>query len=942
MDQPSKRDAFVLVLSGGGFRATLFHLGVVRFLREQGLLLNVRLVSAVSGGSILAGHLVLNWQRYTGGESEFEAAAEEVVRFTRRDVRGRIQRWWSVGILAVLPRIIAALGEGPGFSPVRRFARQFTLTRLLVAQYEHLYRGRTLADLAAPLNHGAARPDVFLNCVTMTSGRPAAFDSRGLWLERAENVVMVPSPTLKISFAVAASSAFPPMFPPMRADYRTLKTTLAVFPHTEFLADGGVLDNLGIHRVLRAMRDEGTQASGIIVSDAGARLGLEQNNAFVLPISRNVRAADLMAARISELGRRILDDQHLGRVAFISIHEEVQGSTPGALDLEEQRAVAGIRTDLDRFSAREAEFLILHGESAAALSLRDWDPSRNQVSSASAGKRIRPARPSLRELRSWQQRKLRVVELRHVAFWILVLLLGGWSYLGWWIGIAPRVASWQLNHYQRGISTLSDSLVTGGEGKSLASILPQLEPGWTWMPSSLRQVGGWLLEPSKIRRAKAELLVASSGVSLGDHAEAKAHVLSRALASQWCAVARVYAPDGFRRVRGQALTTLREGVSRIVAATELGMAPRGRAETSAVLKVYWGEGGVLYDEPVASPLDAMGARLARLSRGFEISDQEIKSSGRELLAAISKAGEQGNVPSLVIWEYCWESGDDTPPGKRVWSRVADDTWIELFPHGLFQILPVAGRDRVKDCAGTRVYRLSDRRGGKENELFIPDFGCENQDARKSLYFRPHGKEWRWIAQIQESVPDLTSTGEYRPTTSASTTTSVSTEEARARASERLQRVLIIAGKRHEDQNPDRRKSHVTEKITASELAKLLSRSGFTSVVADWNSSRVLEVEGKVLADVCWIREVGERNRADLVLLSWAVSQSTESRGPSHLVSALGGVQLYQDGRRIKSKVIGEQRGSGPSSELAVEAALTELRSQLAPAAVELVTQAQRR
>ena len=55
-----------LALSGGGFRATLFHLGMIRFLREANILPNVTHITSVSGGSILAAHLVLNWQRYTG------------------------------------------------------------------------------------------------------------------------------------------------------------------------------------------------------------------------------------------------------------------------------------------------------------------------------------------------------------------------------------------------------------------------------------------------------------------------------------------------------------------------------------------------------------------------------------------------------------------------------------------------------------------------------------------------------------------------------------------------------------------------------------------------------------------------------------------------------------------------------------------------------------
>jgi hypothetical protein len=57
----------------------LYHLGLVRFLRDAKVLANVTQVTSVSGGSILAAHLVLNWDRYNGSESEFGAAASELL-----------------------------------------------------------------------------------------------------------------------------------------------------------------------------------------------------------------------------------------------------------------------------------------------------------------------------------------------------------------------------------------------------------------------------------------------------------------------------------------------------------------------------------------------------------------------------------------------------------------------------------------------------------------------------------------------------------------------------------------------------------------------------------------------------------------------------------------------------------------------------------------------
>jgi predicted acylesterase/phospholipase RssA len=71
-----------LALSGGGFRATLYHLGVVRFLRDAKLLPSITHITSVSGGSILAAHLVQNWDRYSGTDEQFEAVASEIVDFT--------------------------------------------------------------------------------------------------------------------------------------------------------------------------------------------------------------------------------------------------------------------------------------------------------------------------------------------------------------------------------------------------------------------------------------------------------------------------------------------------------------------------------------------------------------------------------------------------------------------------------------------------------------------------------------------------------------------------------------------------------------------------------------------------------------------------------------------------------------------------------------------
>jgi NTE family protein len=52
-----------LCLSGGGYRAMLFHVGVLWRLNEFGLLPKLKRISSVSGGSIASGVLAMNWHR---------------------------------------------------------------------------------------------------------------------------------------------------------------------------------------------------------------------------------------------------------------------------------------------------------------------------------------------------------------------------------------------------------------------------------------------------------------------------------------------------------------------------------------------------------------------------------------------------------------------------------------------------------------------------------------------------------------------------------------------------------------------------------------------------------------------------------------------------------------------------------------------------------------
>jgi predicted acylesterase/phospholipase RssA len=129
-----------LALSGGGFRATLYHLGALRFLRDAGILPRVSHITSVSGGSIMAAHLVLNWQRYTGSEQDYDEAASELLDFIRMDVRNRIVRRFPLTFAANGLRWLVGRGR----------ARHLTRPGLLEANYkEFLFGDKCLYELPA-------------------------------------------------------------------------------------------------------------------------------------------------------------------------------------------------------------------------------------------------------------------------------------------------------------------------------------------------------------------------------------------------------------------------------------------------------------------------------------------------------------------------------------------------------------------------------------------------------------------------------------------------------------------------------------------------------------------------------------------------------------------------------------------------------------------------
>jgi predicted acylesterase/phospholipase RssA len=228
-----------LALSGGGFRATLYHLGLVRFLRDAGILPQVTHITSVSGGSVMAAHLALNWDRYNGSPSEFDAAASELVTFVRLDVRNRIVRRFPLTLPLRWPRRLLGLSN-----------RKLTRTGLLQYHYEkYLYGDTRLSQLPE-------KPHLHILATNLSEGCLCSFHRGDLLMVRRQKahtfcIDRIHVGLATVPMAVTASSAFPGFFPPLELTGGDVGANVGKFGRQAY-TDGGVFDNLGV-RMFRCL-----------------------------------------------------------------------------------------------------------------------------------------------------------------------------------------------------------------------------------------------------------------------------------------------------------------------------------------------------------------------------------------------------------------------------------------------------------------------------------------------------------------------------------------------------------------------------------------------------------------------------------------------------------------------------------------------------------------
>ena len=350
--ESGRESGIALCLSGGGFRAALFHLGALRRLHELGILQRVAAISSVSGGSIFAAFLATRLRQtgrpLTAAIVDWQKEVAQPFRaFCGRDLR-------TLPVLLNLPW--NWLWPAP-----------------LLRQLESRYRTR-LTQLALRELPGTPR---FTLCATdLTFGVNWEFDRDGARDYQAGRLALAAE--WPLARAVAASASFPPLFGPMSIrqrpeDYQGgdfIAAAGSKLRRRIELTDGGVYDNMGLEPVWKHW-------THVLISDCGAPFDFRIDTT---PLRRLLRYTAVVTNQTRALRLRLFfSDTNAGRYhgAYWSLTSGVKptGAAAGAAYAGYSQALADdvlgkIRTDLDSFSEAEMSVLENHGYFAAERSIR--------------------------------------------------------------------------------------------------------------------------------------------------------------------------------------------------------------------------------------------------------------------------------------------------------------------------------------------------------------------------------------------------------------------------------------------------------------------------------------------------------------------------------------------------------------------------------------------
>lgn len=369
------RKGIALVLSGGGVRATSFHVGLLLRLAASGQLGDVKVLSTVSGGSLAAGlTFMLSGLKWP--------TADEYIS-------------------QVLPRIEECLTVRSlqGYAVRRTLLNPSNLAKsrgnLFAKALEKVWGiNKTLKDIAES-------PEWFINATCYETGRNWRFSQKHIGDWRFGHNY---SQRVELSLAMAASAAIPYM-----AGFVTLPIQpngwSKINPATDEptgpqepirsavrLWDGGVYENLGVEAVYKPDRGLISKLSEfLIVSDASAYVedDLEAATGILTttaPFLRSPRLFDIATEQTRALRSRMLVDAFINERAkgvivrlgrdVPYVYRAAQKSVP-SLDFLSQDDVQRAKvyaTNALKMNWRSFAVLVRHGFETADATFRAYHP----------------------------------------------------------------------------------------------------------------------------------------------------------------------------------------------------------------------------------------------------------------------------------------------------------------------------------------------------------------------------------------------------------------------------------------------------------------------------------------------------------------------------------------------------------------------------------------
>jgi predicted acylesterase/phospholipase RssA len=389
-----------LALSGGGFRASLYHIGVLASLAERDMLRHIEVISCVSGGSILGMYYYLKLRELLNGTADKDVTRDHYIELVRQ-----IECEFLDGVQKNLR--MRAL-----FSPASNLSVLFSRASSTTNRLGKLYESELYAKVLGPGSHymdqlkiqpkgqedfyprydnwhrKAKVPIIVLNSTTLNTchnwqftatfmGEPpqsladAQIDANDRLRRMYYTEAPAPYQRVRLGDAVAASACVPGLFDPLVLD------RLYEQDYVVRLVDGGVYDNQGV----ATLHEQECQV--LLVSDASGQTGVEKDPSGQR-LGVSTRANDVLMARIRQSQHQLLcslqEAKLLRGLMFVHLKKDLvsemvdwigcsdKGSvpapgklTPYEIRQDVQRALASVRTDLDSFSNCEADALMLSG-----------------------------------------------------------------------------------------------------------------------------------------------------------------------------------------------------------------------------------------------------------------------------------------------------------------------------------------------------------------------------------------------------------------------------------------------------------------------------------------------------------------------------------------------------------------------------------------------------